>query len=200
MQSLAFSGGSVPASEHFERCVTPLLAGLRGAALRLTRNRHDAEDLLQETALRAFRFWSHYEAGSNLRAWLHRILLNTFVNGYRRARRERELMQRVQAATVAHEREWLEPALVSGALSSELQSGLAELPPEYRAVLWAVAVDDLSYREAAETLGCPLGTVMSRLHRARRMLQKSLRPVQPARDARVDAGAAPCATPASRAA
>jgi RNA polymerase sigma-70 factor (ECF subfamily) len=175
MQSFEPSDVSAGAAD-FERCLQPLLAGLRGAALRLTRNRHDADDLLQEATLRAWRFWAHYQAGSNLRAWLHRILLNTFVNGYRRARCERELMRELHAAAALDERTPLEPALVRTALSAELQGGLAALPPEFHAVLWAVAVDDLSYREAADALGCPLGTVMSRLHRARRMLQQSLRP------------------------
>ncbi len=177
------SQSDVPSSMHeavrFERCVQPLLDGLRGAALRLTRNPHDADDLLQETTLRAWRFWSHYEQGSNLRAWLHRILLNTFVNNYRRARRERELLQQLQRQAAggppadAHD---AEPTLMRASLSDELQSRLDELPDDFRAVLWAVAVDDLSYREAADTLGCPVGTVMSRLHRARRLLQNALRP------------------------
>jgi RNA polymerase sigma-70 factor (ECF subfamily) len=165
---------------RFQRCVQPLLDGLRGAALRLTRNPHDADDLLQETTMRAWRFWGHYEQGSNLRAWLHRILLNTFVNNYRRARRERELLQQLQRQQLSTEpdaqSESAEPGFVRASLSDELQLRLDELPEDFRAVLWAVAVDDLSYREAADTLGCPVGTVMSRLHRARRLLQQALRP------------------------
>jgi RNA polymerase sigma-70 factor (ECF subfamily) len=175
MQSIESADVSTDPDVRFERSLQPLLAGLRGAALRLTRNRHDAEDLLQEATLRAWRFWAHFESGSNLRAWLHRILLNTFVNGYRRARRERELMHEVQAAAALDARAPFEPALVRMALTEELQASLAELPPEFHAVLWAVAVDDLTYREAADALGCPLGTVMSRLHRARRILQQRLR-------------------------
>jgi RNA polymerase sigma-70 factor (ECF subfamily) len=169
--------GAVPESVRFERSVRPLLEGLRGAALRLTRNPHDADDLLQETALRAWRFWSRYEQGSNLRAWLHRILLNTFVNDYRRARRERELIQQLQhqGPSVPPSQSG-EPAFVRASLTDELQERLSELPPEFRSVLWAVAVDELSYREAAVTLGCPVGTIMSRLHRARRLLQRALSP------------------------
>jgi RNA polymerase sigma-70 factor (ECF subfamily) len=171
-----------PHAEHeavrFESSVRPLLEGLRGAALRLTRNPHDADDLLQETTMRAWRFWSHYEPGSNLRAWLHRILVNTFVNSYRRARRERELVAQLQRQTqsATPEAQNAEPQSVRASLSDELHEGLSELPPEFRAVLWAVAVDELSYREAAESLGCPVGTIMSRLHRARRLLQDALRP------------------------
>lgn len=177
-QSQVKSGNTGNESVRFESCVRPLLEGLRCAALRLTRNPHDADDLLQETTLRAWRFWSHYEPGSNLRAWLHRILLNTFVNNYRRARRERELIQQLQrqAHGAAPESQNAEPSFVRASLTDELQVGLSELPPEFRAVLWAVAVDELSYREAAEMLGCPVGTIMSRLHRARRLLQKALSP------------------------
>jgi RNA polymerase sigma-70 factor (ECF subfamily) len=177
-QSQVDPQSSVPDATRFQHCVQPLLDGLRGAALRLTRNPHDADDLLQETTLRAWRFWSHYEQGSNLRAWLHRILLNTFVNNYRRARRERELLQQLQRqdADVPPEAHNVEPTLMRSSLSDELQSRLDALPHEFRAVLWAVAVEDLSYREAADTLGCPVGTVMSRLHRARRLLQNALRP------------------------
>ena len=201
-QSLAYAVAAENASAHareaarFERSVKPLLTGLRGAAMRLTRNQQDADDLLQETTLRAWRFWSHYEQGSNLRAWLHRILLNTFVNGYRRKRRERELLRELQEAASDSEPETLEPSAMRAALSDEVKEGLDGLPAEFRAVLWAVAVDDLSYREAADSLGCPVGTVMSRLHRARRMLQKAL-----AMPAELAARAAqPCESAAFRAA
>lgn len=185
-----------PDAARFERCVQPFLDGLRGAALRLTRNPHDADDLLQETTLRAWRFWSHYEQGSNLRAWLHRILLNTFVNNYRRARRERELLQQLQRQNGSTDVETAEPTVMRASLSDELQSRLDALPDEFRAVLWAVAVDDLSYREAADTLGCPVGTVMSRLHRARRLLQNALRPAAEA----LSAPAVLCPEAAGRAA
>lgn len=174
--SYAFANGSIQDAQHFEHALRPLLSGLHGAALRLTRNSHDADDLLQEATLRAWRFWSHYEQGSNLRAWLHRILLNTFVNGYRRKRREREVMRELAQVSAGREPEPFEPNAMRAALSDELHGRLAELPPDFRAVLWAVAVDDLSYREAADALGCPVGTVMSRLHRARRLLQQALRP------------------------
>jgi RNA polymerase sigma-70 factor, ECF subfamily len=159
--------------EQFEHALRPTLRGLRGAALRLTRNTADAEDLLQETVLRAWRFWSHYQTGSNLRAWLHRILVNTFVNGYRRARREREVLA---LARDAGDTPHAEPVLMQRALCEELEQGLSQLPPDFRKVLWAVAVDDLSYREAADALGCPIGTVMSRLSRARCAMQSSLGP------------------------
>jgi RNA polymerase sigma-70 factor (ECF subfamily) len=160
--------------EAFEQNVQPLWGGLRAAALRLTRNAHDADDLLQETALRAWRFWEHYESGSNLRAWLHRILLNTFVNRYRHARREREILAQARNATELFASSAVEPASHGVGVGDELTRGLLQLPADFRNTLWAVAVDDLSYREAAESLGCPVGTVMSRLHRARQALQRTL--------------------------
>ena len=156
---------------QFELAVRPTLRGLRGAALRLTRNAADADDLLQETVLRAWRFWSHYETGSNLRAWLHRILVNTFVNRYRRARREREVLA---LARDCQPEPLPEPAVARGGFSDEVEQGLSQLPTDFRNVLWAVAVDDLSYREAADALGCPIGTVMSRLSRARTAMQGTL--------------------------
>jgi RNA polymerase sigma-70 factor, ECF subfamily len=159
---------------RFEQSVRPLLPGLSRAALRLTHNRSDADDLMQETALRAFRFWSHYQPGSNLRAWLHRILINTFVNGYRKGRREREQLQVFGAGTAAEEASAAEPEPLSAGLCDEVESGMKALSPEFRAVLWAVGVEGLSYREAAERLGCPEGTVMSRLYRARRLMQQAL--------------------------
>jgi RNA polymerase sigma-70 factor (ECF subfamily) len=162
--------------DHFEGCVRPLLPALRGAALRLTRKREDADDLLQETVMRAWRFWDHYEPDSNLRAWLHRILRNAFVNCYRRTRRERDVM--AQARVIAEQRTGAasEPAAMHAALSDEVLQPLDALAPEFRAVLWAVAVDELSYRETADNLGCPVGTVMSRLHRARRGMSVALQP------------------------
>ena len=162
-------------SARFERDLRPLLSGLRASSLRLTRNRSEAEDLLQETVLRAWRFWDRFEPGTNLRAWVHRILRNTFANRYRRGRREA-----VQLAMHAHVAAQLsacaqhEAEPVRSALSAELASGLSALPPHMRAALWAVAVDELSYREAAERIGCPIGTVMSRLHRAKDALRPRL--------------------------
>jgi RNA polymerase sigma-70 factor (ECF subfamily) len=124
--------------------------------------------------LRAWRFWDHYAPGSNLRAWLHRILRNTFVNRYRSNRREAELMTQVRLISAMEAPR--DPDPVPAVLSEQLQTGLSGLSPRLSAVLCAVAVDELSYREAAETLGCPIGTVMSRLHRARGALRQHLEP------------------------
>jgi RNA polymerase sigma-70 factor (ECF subfamily) len=168
-------GGAAKApAEEFEACLSPQLSGLRKRALQLARNRTDADDLLQETVLRAWRFWVHFQTGSNLRGWLHRILLNTFRSRYRSARREREVISLAHAAHDLLAKPTFEPGSLRDALSDEVAHSLSALPDDFRAALWAVAVDGLSYREAAELLGCPIGTVMSRLHRARHALQPVL--------------------------
>jgi RNA polymerase sigma-70 factor (ECF subfamily) len=169
-------------AERFERGMRPLLPGLLAASMRLTRNRSEAEDLVQETVLRAWRFFDQFESGSNLRAWMQRILLHTFVNRYRRARRERELMGQVHTlreVLAAAGGDAQEPEIVRAALSDGLEHGLSNLSPDLKAVLWAVAVDDLSYRETADRLRCPIGTVMSRMHRARTALRSALQGPKP---------------------
>ena len=157
----------VDARADFERNVAPHVAGLQAAARRLARDADDADDLVQETLLRAYRFWDRYAADSHLRAWLHRILRNAFVNEYRRRTRERDILQQARSAFELTASD-AEPEAGAHELDGSLSGALAALPEEYRAVLWTVAVDDASYREAAERLGCPVGTVMSRLQRARR--------------------------------
>jgi RNA polymerase sigma-70 factor (ECF subfamily) len=151
------------------------LPGLRRVARRLARDRDEAEDLLQETAVRAHRFASHYRQGTCARAWLHRILRNTFASRYRKRRREREVIERAHLEGALEPRERAraehEPSIVAASIGDELTRELDALAPEFRAVLVHVAIDGLSYRETAERLGCPIGTVMSRLHRARRTMR-----------------------------
>ena len=161
--------------DEFTRCVRPHLPSLRRAALRLTGEASAADDLVQDTLLRAFRFWRAYEPGTHLRAWLLRIQRNAFVSEWRREQRARVLQRELCAEHAGHAQPEAPPRL-RDELDPALAAGLAALPAEYRAVLWSVAVDEQSYRETAERLGCPIGTVMSRLHRARRALIPALRP------------------------
>ncbi len=157
----------------FERSVLPHTRALRGRALRLSRSSAEADDLVQETVLKAWRFWSRYHERETCRAWLQRILFNTFMSRRRAAARERAVLE-----LAAHEQQFeardlppSAPRQFAECVDDRVLQGLACLPREQRQVLWLVDVQDQSYRAAAEQLGWPLGTVMSRLHRARRAVQ-----------------------------
>jgi RNA polymerase sigma-70 factor (ECF subfamily) len=155
----------------FEAEVARHLRTLREAARRLTGSVDEADDLVQDAVMRAWTFWDRFEPGSNSRAWLHRILVNTFINAYRKRRRERDLYR---AAAEETRREVLTALALRQAerdgLSDEVGAALRSLPVEFRAVVELVDLKDLSYREVASELGCPIGTVMSRLHRGRKQL------------------------------
>lgn len=167
--------------EAFDAEVLPHLDLLFGNALRLTRSKADAEDLLQETVLRAFRFFDRFERGSNIKAWLLRIQYNLFVNRYRRGVRERDVRE-----TMTHEPSGRDvvsrPALqaltdpdsaaMGPLVQKELALALEQLPEDHRTVIVLADIEELSYKEIAEVMGCPIGTVMSRLHRARRSLRE----------------------------
>jgi RNA polymerase sigma-70 factor (ECF subfamily) len=189
-----------PKREAFDADVLPHLDLLFGNALRLTRSKADAEDLLQETVLRAFRFFDRFERGSNIKAWLLRIQYNLFVNRYRRGVRERDVRE-----TMTHEpsgrdvvsRSALQAltdpdgAAMGPIVQQELALALEQLPEDHRTVIVLADIEELSYKEIAEAMGCPIGTVMSRLHRARRSLRE--RVVAAAEGAPI-AGALPAAT------
>jgi RNA polymerase sigma-70 factor (ECF subfamily) len=164
--------------DRFEREALPLLPNLYSAALRLTRNPADAEDLVQETYLRAYRGFGSFRPGTNLRAWMYRILTNTFINAYRKRQRE--------PRTVPDEGidEWyLYDRLAESSAESEVleripdedvRAALDALPEGFRMAVLLADVEGFSYREIAEIMGIPIGTVMSRLHRGRRALEKAL--------------------------
>jgi RNA polymerase sigma-70 factor (ECF subfamily) len=168
--------------ERFEREVLPLLPNLYSAALRMTRNPADAEDLVQETYLRAYRGFSGFEEGTNLRAWMYRILTNTFINSYRKKQREPVTVQEDDLD------EWylfdrlgesgVEPSaeaeVIRGMPDEDVQKALEALPEGFRLAVLLADVEGFSYKEIAEILGIPIGTVMSRLHRGRRALEKAL--------------------------
>lgn len=169
---------------RFEEEALPLMPSLYGAALRLTRNPADAEDLLQEMYLRAFRAWHQFEAGTNLKAWLFRILTNQFTSGYRQQQRRPVTVPAdgdesfdLYAAMAGVDRgadPSAETLVLDNLVDEEVKHALADLPEEYRMAVLLVDVEGFSYKEIAEILGVPIGTVMSRIHRGRKALQKSL--------------------------
>lgn len=152
-----------------------LVPELRGRALRLCRDETMAEDLTQEAIERALVFASSYERGTNLRAWAHRILFSVFVTRYRRARRERNALRALASDPCAWTvPERFAPPDAAAPLLPSTRGTLEGLPDAFRAVVTLIDLDDLTYREAAAELGLPMGTVMSRLHRARRLLASQL--------------------------
>ncbi len=167
----------------FERTTMPFMDLLYGTACRLAGNREDARDLVQETYLRAYRTFSSFEVGTNCKAWLFTILYSIFINRYRKRKRQPTLlsMEQLEASygqTIAAEgwgshREMLQnPDL--GWAGPEVDHALALLPTDFRVAILLVDVVELTYEEAARALGCPLGTVRSRLSRARKLLFSAL--------------------------
>lgn len=162
---------SPPRPAEFDGSILPLMARLKRQALVLARNRCDADDLVQETLLRALRHWPSFEPGTNLKAWLLRIMMNTYINGYRRARldaqRLKRLSQAQESADAAESR--LHRRLFS-TLDERTARRWSKLPDRDRTLLRLIHRDELSYEDAARSMQCPIGTVMSRVHRARRAL------------------------------
>jgi RNA polymerase sigma-70 factor (ECF subfamily) len=169
--------------ERFERDVLPLLSSMYGAALRLTRNPADAEDLVQETYLRAFRGFASFEEGTNLKAWLYRILTNNFINTYRKKQREPQtvegpddldewyLFDRLGARSVEGS---AEDQVLDRLPDEDVQLALESLPENFRLPVLLADVEGFSYKEIADIMESPIGTVMSRLHRGRKALEKAL--------------------------
>lgn len=169
--------------EAFEREALPHLDALHSYALHLSRDPADAEDLVQETYIKALANFASYQQGTNCRAWLFRILTNTYFN-LRRSRRRQNPVDfdnspdvELQAAENAQDQGIYRPIdaqLLDGVVSRHVTEALDSLPPEFRSVLLLADLHDFSYKEIADVLECPVGTVMSRLYRARRAMQKKL--------------------------
>jgi RNA polymerase sigma-70 factor (ECF subfamily) len=168
---------------QFEKEALIHLDALYATALRLTQDARDAEDLVQDTVLQAYRAFDGYEPGTRCKAWLFKILTNTFINKYRRRVLEHSVekdMKRGGETGLLHEsgsREAADPEdkMHFRLLSESIAAALAGLPEEFRLPVLLCDVEEFSYREIADILDCPVGTVMSRLHRGRRQLQLSLR-------------------------
>jgi RNA polymerase sigma-70 factor, ECF subfamily len=167
---------------RFESEVTPLISQLYPAALRMTRNPSDAEDLVQETLAKAYAAFHQFRPGTNLRAWLHRILSNTFINSYRKKKREpvQDLGADVQDEWHVGGEPLLPPARSAEAealekiTDSDILQALRELPAEFRAAIYLADIEGYPYREIAEIMDTPIGTVMSRIHRGRARLRERL--------------------------
>jgi RNA polymerase sigma-70 factor (ECF subfamily) len=169
--------------ERFERDVLPLLPSLYGAALRMTRNPADAEDLVQDTYLRAFRGFAGFTEGTNLKAWLYRILTNSYINTYRKKQREPQtvegpddldewyLFDRLGAQSVEGS---AEDEVLERIPDADVKAALESLPENFRMPVLLADVEGFSYKEIAEIMDTPIGTVMSRLHRGRKALEKAL--------------------------
>lgn len=174
---------SNPDFEDFEKEALTHLSALMAAAMRLTRSRAEAEDLVQDTYVKALRARDQYQVGTRLRAWLLCILKNTFINRYRRGGLERSVLEGPAADPLADG--WISNASMRAMrdpegralqprLQAEILNAVDKLPEDFRLAVVLVDIEELSYVEAAEAMGCPIGTVMSRLHRGRRALKQQL--------------------------
>jgi len=172
---------------EFERVAIPQLSHLYTSAFYLTKDKAGAEDLVQETYLRAFRFFIKFQPGTNCRAWLLSILRNLFINRYQQKKREAErvdwekidqvyesIVEQGEKAERA-ERDNPETLLISQLMDEEVEEALKKLPEEYRTAIVLVDIEELSYEEAAKVMECAIGTIRSRVSRGRRMLQVALR-------------------------
>ena len=174
-----------PAGQEFVALVEQHLNGLYGAALRLTRKRDAAEDLVQETFLKAWRSFHTFQPGTNARAWFYRIMMNSYIDSYRKADREPEIVDqedieeqylysRVQESEELRRQGNPEEIALRRVMEADVESALASLPETFRAAVILADLEGFSYKEIAQILKIPIGTVMSRLFRGRRLLQRAL--------------------------
>jgi len=178
---------SIQTEEHkkgwdFEAAAMPFVDALYNTAYRMTRNAEDAEDLVQEAYLKAYKYYDKFEEGTNFKAWLFKIMKNTFINNYRKKQQappqsdfaDIEESFETQVSEEAGQKKIKNPEeeLLQDVLDEDVQRAIDELPPDYRMVVLLADLENFSYKEIAEILDVPVGTVMSRLYRGRRLLEK----------------------------
>jgi RNA polymerase sigma-70 factor (ECF subfamily) len=167
---------------YFEQTALVHIDFLYNLALKITRNEDDAQDLVQETYLRAYRFFDKYEPGTNCKAWLYRIMKNTFINHYRKQHRrpsevDFDSIEETQESHVRSDSSWPqnpEQTLINSIIREDVRNAFLQLPQGYREALALSLLGGKSYKEIADMMDCPIGTIMSRIHRARKLMQKQL--------------------------
>ena len=179
----AKSDANAVTSWDFGSQAMPYLDSLYNTAYRMTRSAEDAEDLVQETYFKAYKYYDKFEEGTNLKAWLFKILKNTFINNYRKKKLEprsvdfaeiEDSFERIVRRDNNEQPSDPESEFFTGVLDDDVKRALDSLPYDYRKVVVLADLEDFSYKEIAEILDCPVGTVMSRLYRGRKLLEKAL--------------------------
>jgi RNA polymerase sigma-70 factor (ECF subfamily) len=167
----------------FEAAAMPFVDALYNTAYRMTRNPEDAEDLVQETYLKAYRYYDKFEEGTNFKAWLFKIMKNTFINNYRKRQQApvlsdfadiEESFETQVSEDTSRQLKNPEEELLENVLDQDVQRALDQLPPDYRMVVLLADLEGFAYKEIADILEVPVGTVMSRLYRGRRLLEAAM--------------------------